>query len=161
MDQSTLSYRSAMERYSNKSAVSRKRQQSLEGYIQSYVGAQFYELVFQLSNEQHAECEIELKGKGKDTQLERKALLNREKRFKQNERLLLDRDGFQLDFCSQLESYPTHVREVLQFLQQTITGEDLVELQQGDARSPNLINFYYKILEKINFVLQRTSDYLK
>ena len=46
-------------------------------------------------------------------------------------------------------------------MQSAITGGDLVALQEGETCEENLINVYFKILEKINLVLLRANEYIK
>ena len=53
------------------------------------------------------------------------------------------------------------VREILQFYKQTIRAEDLIALAKGTLYSENLINCYFKILEKINLVLLMCQKFLK
>lgn len=49
LDTSTMSYRSAFDRSSVHTTMSRKRQQTIEEYMSGQFGRQFYELVFKLS----------------------------------------------------------------------------------------------------------------
>ena len=57
--------------------------------------------------------------------------------------------------------FPTHIREVLQFMTSSITSGDLYDLQQGELCDENLINVYFKTLEKINLLLLRANEYIK
>jgi len=43
--------------------------------------------------------------------------------------------------------------DIFNFFKQKIKAEDLVKLSKGEEVSENLINLYFKIMEKINFVL--------
>ena len=52
-----------------------------------------------------------------------------------------------------MSKFPGHLREIFEFYKSTIRADDLVLLQKGEISSENLINLYFKILEKINFVL--------
>jgi len=84
-----------------------------------------------------------------------KLLNSREERFRENEETLLSNNGFKLKFPANMHKFPTHLREIFEFYKQTIRGEDLILLQKGEISSENIINLYFKILEKINFVLQK------
>ena len=88
-------------------------------------------------------------------------MLKRDKRFTQNRSMLLDPEGFEMPYPETVDQYPTHIREVFQFLQKAITAGDLVALQEGETCEESLINVYFKILEKINFVLLKANDFLK
>ena len=46
-------------------------------------------------------------------------------------------------------------------MQNAISGGDLVALQEGETCEENLINVYFKILEKVNLVLLRANEYIK
>lgn len=54
-----MTYKSAMDRSSIKSTLSRKKQMTIEDYVAREFGMQFYDLVFKLSQEQQAEFEID------------------------------------------------------------------------------------------------------
>ena len=43
----------------------------------------------------------------------------------------------------------------------SITSGDLYDLQQGELCDENLINVYFKTLEKINLLLLRANEYIK
>ena len=62
---------------------------------------------------------------------------------------------------STIDKYPTHMKEVFKFLQQTITGTMLVDLDAGVTSEESLINVYFKILSKINMVLLKANEFLK
>lgn len=42
-----------------------------------------------------------------------------------------------------------------------IKADDLVKLMKGEACSENLVNLYFKILEKINFMMQQVQTFMK
>ena len=46
-------------------------------------------------------------------------------------------------------------------IQNSISSDDLISLNDGEANEERLINVYFKILEKINFFLLKASDYIK
>lgn len=140
--------------------MSRKRTQSIEEFIANLVGQQFYDLVYKLSSEQKAESDLDNGIKGQNS-AEKKLVAKREKRFAKNRELLLDPDGFEIPFPKTMYEYPTHIREVFQFIQNAITAGDLVALQEGETSEESLINVYFKVLEKINLVLLRANDFLK
>jgi len=50
---------------------------------------------------------------------------------------------------------------VFKYLRNTLTPGDLVALHDGETSEESLINVYYKILEKINLVLLKASEFLK
>ena len=46
-------------------------------------------------------------------------------------------------------------------IQNSISADDLISLNDGEANEERLVNVYFKILEKINFFLHKASDYIK
>lgn len=60
-----------------------------------------------------------------------------------------------------VDTYPTHIREVFQFIINQITASDLIALLEGETCEESLINVYFKILEKINLVLLKANEFLK
>lgn len=88
-------------------------------------------------------------------------MLKRNKRFQNNRLLLLDPYGFEMPFPRKLNNYPAHLREVFQYILNSISSNDLVALQEGETADENLINVYFKILEKFNQVLLSRNDYIK
>ena len=46
-------------------------------------------------------------------------------------------------------------------IQNSISADDLIALNDGVANEERLINVYFKILDKINFFLIKASDYIK
>lgn len=57
-----------------------------------------------------------------------------------------------MQFPSESEM-PRSLKDVFTYFKKAIKPEDLVKLSKGEAVSENVLNLYYKILEKINFVL--------
>lgn len=51
--------------------------------------------------------------------------------------------------------------DIFKYYKQKINPEDLVRLSKGEMIGENLINLYFKILEKINFVLLQVAQFLK
>jgi hypothetical protein len=51
--------------------------------------------------------------------------------------------------------------DIFNFFKQKIKAEDLVKLSKGEEVSENLINLYFKIMEKINFVLLQVQSFMK
>ena len=45
------------------------------------------------------------------------------------------------------------MRDIFNYYKKAITPADLVKLSKGEEVGENVINLYFKILEKINFVL--------
>ena len=76
-----MTYKSAMDRSSIKSTLSRKKQMTIEEYVAREFGTQFYDLVFKLSQEQQAEFEIDYSTTNSTSAADRKLMLKREKRF--------------------------------------------------------------------------------
>ena len=141
------------------SNMSRKRQPTIQDHMTSQFGAQFYDLVIQLSQEQQAEYNVDFNLKNSNA--EKKLLNKRSERFVTNSEMLLDADGFDMPQPASLDSFPSHIREVLQFMLSVVTAGDLVALQEGETCEESLINVYFKVLEKINMVLLRSNDFLK
>ena len=75
--------------------------------------------------------------------------------------MLLDYEGGYEMPEPDITEFPTNIREVFKLLQNTINKDDLISLQTGENGEERLINVYFKILEKVNKVLQRASDYVK
>ena len=73
---------------------------------------------------------------------------DRKKRFKKNADRL--KSGFALRLMKK-EPRP-FLREIFAYLRR-ITGDDLLALKRGEKVSENLINLYFRILEKINCVI--------
>lgn len=84
----------------------------------------------------------------------------RNKRFDSN-RKALENEDFEMRYPANLEPYPHHLREVFKHMQQTISADDLMALQEGQTSDECIINVYFKILEKINMVLLRAQDFLR
>lgn len=66
-----------------------------------------------------------------------------------------------MPFPASTDAFPSHIKEVFTFLKNAINPGDLVALQEGETCEENLINVYFKILEKINLVLLKANDFLK
>lgn len=75
--------------------------------------------------------------------------------------MLLSPNGFKLKFPANMSKFPTHLREIFEYFKQIIKADDLVLLQKGEISDENLINLYFKVLEKINFVLQKVQEFFK
>lgn len=88
-------------------------------------------------------------------------IVKRDKRLKENYSLVLDPDGFFMPTPASMDKYPTHMKEVFKYLQNTISANDIVALQEGITSEESLINVYFKILEKINLVLMKANEFLK
>ena len=48
--------------------------------------------------------------------------------------------------------YPDHVREIFDYFKALISKQDLIDFARGTLFKDNIINVYFKILEKINLV---------
>jgi len=55
--------------------------------------------------------------------------------------------------------YPYHVREIFEYYKALITKEDLFSFAKGELFKENIINVYFKILEKIHLVLQSSYNF--
>jgi hypothetical protein len=78
----------------------------------------------------------------------------KEKRFKQNELLLMSGSAndplpFPKNFA---ERYPFQLREIFECLQSLLKKRALLAFLKGTLYSENIINMYFKILEKMNLV---------
>lgn len=82
-----------------------------------------------------------------------KVIMSREDRFEQNKETLLCNDGFKLKFPQNMSKFPPHLREIFEFYKTTVSADDLIALQEGTIATANIVNLYFKILEKINLVL--------
>ena len=156
-----MTYKSAMDRSSIKSTLSRKKNMTIEDFVAREFGTQFYDLVFKLSQEQQAEFEIDYNSGNSTSASDRKLMLKREKRFIANRTMLLDPSGFEMPFPSSIEQYPNHIKEIFRSIQLEISSDDIVALQEGETSDENIINVYFKVLQKVNLVLHRANDYLK
>jgi len=89
--------------------------------------------------------------------------MKREKRIKDNRALINSLDGFEMPFPTEesVQNYPTHIREVFQYMQSMLSANDLVSLLEGETYEETLINVYFKILDKINLVLIRANDFIQ
>ena len=74
----------------------------------------------------------------------------REKRFSENRNTI--KNQFKLR-KNNVEKKPRMLRDIYMHFDKRIHTEDIVKLLKGKQISEHLINVYFKILEKINFVL--------
>ena len=88
-------------------------------------------------------------------------LVKREQRFNDNLNFVMDAEGFEMPMPESIDAYPAHIKEVLKYLQTTISAKDIVSLQMGETNDEALINVYYKILEKVNIVLMKSNEFMK
>jgi hypothetical protein len=51
-------------------------------------------------------------------------------------------------------SYPYHVREIFEYFKAIVHKDDLLDFAKGKLYRENIINVYFKILEKINLIRQ-------
>jgi len=123
---------------------------SMEEYMFELVGEQFYQLVFKLAMEQQVDFEEDNRFTDRNESSNRDMTKQREKRFQKNRERLSKR--FKLEIKSS-KGQKKKLQEIFTYYKQAIRAEDLVKLMKGEAVNENLINLYFKILEKINFVL--------
>ena len=84
-----------------------------------------------LSEEQQAEASLDESGKKfSSSAADRKMINARNKRFDSN-RKALENEDFEMRYPANLEPYPHHLREVFKHMQQTISADDLMALQEG------------------------------
>ena len=76
----------------------------------------------------------------------------REERFAKN-RQRLNTKGFKHKFPDESKQ-PRQLKDILNYYKMATKADDLIKLMKGEACSENLINLYFKILEKINFMMQ-------
>lgn len=56
---------------------------------------------------------------------------------------------------------PRNLLDIFKYYKQKIKPQDLIKLSKSEMVGENLINLYFKILEKINFVLLQVTNFLK
>lgn len=118
----TLSNYSAM----NQSHLKNKK--SVEAFMTELVGDQFYQLVFLLSLENQADFEEDGRFSNRDVNRNMKLIQARERRFKENQELLLSTNGFKLNFPKNMSKFPPSMKEIYEFYKQTIRADDLIAL---------------------------------
>ena len=118
----TLSNYSAM----NQSHLKNKK--SVEAFMTELVGDQFYQLVFLLSLENQADFEEDGRFSNRDVSRNMKLIQARERRFKENQELLLSTNGFKLTFPKNMSKFPPSMKEIYEFYKQTIRADDLIAL---------------------------------
>lgn len=88
----------------------------------------------------------------------RDMIKQRAKRFEDNRRRL--QKSFKMQFPEE-QNQPRQMRDIFNYFKKAIKPDDLVKLSKGEEVGENLINLYFKILEKINFVLLQVQSFLK
>ena len=56
-------------------------------------------------------------------------------------------------------SYPYHIREIFELFNGIVTKDDLIGFQEKTLYSDNIINLYFKILEKVNLVNRNSYNF--
>ena len=56
---------------------------------------------------------------------------------------------------------PFQVQEVYDYMRKHLTRKDLINLLQGTGFSENIINVYFKVLEKMNLVQLSQDNYTR
>lgn len=79
----------------------------------------------------------------------------RQARFKRNQEFL--KSSFDLRFPD-YSRYPYQVREIFEYFKGLIHKEDLQKFNRGQLFKENIINVYFKILEKMHQVMQSTNQ---
>lgn len=130
--------------------MARKKGMSMEDFMQELVGVDFYTLVFTLSMEQQVDFEEDNRFTDRNQISNKDLIAQREIRFAKNRKRLSNK--FKIKYPDPTKQ-PRQLFDIFNFYKQAIKAEDLVRLIKGEAVSENLINLYFKILEKINFVL--------
>lgn len=117
-------------------------------------GVQFYQLVLQYSHENNAEFMIDNELLS-DVDQNQWTLEEREERFEQNSADLMS--GSQLQFYP-MNDVPAHTREIIELLKVKIGARELKSLLQGTLYSENMINLHFKIMDKMNLMLNTAYD---
>ena len=92
----------------------KKEIKSVEQFMQDLVGDQFYQLVFLLSLENQADFEEDGRFSNRDVNRNMKLIQARERRFKENQEMLLSSNGFKLKFPP-MSSLTAHMKEIYEF----------------------------------------------
>ena len=56
-------------------------------------------------------------------------------------------------------SYPYHIREIFELFKGIVTKSDLIAFEEKTLYSENIINLYFKILEKVNLVNRNAYNF--
>lgn len=56
-------------------------------------------------------------------------------------------------------SYPYHLRELFEYYKALIHRDDLLDFAKGTLFKENIVNVYFKMLEKVGFVLQGSYNF--
>ena len=110
-----------------------KKYGNVHSYLKDMFGDQFLGLVAEMQTDWDEEKSVELQ-----------------------KRLIMVKNQKKLDFPD-YNSYPIHVREVFEYFKAFVRKEDLLEFAKGTYFREDIINLYFKILEKVN--LLRLSQY--
>ena len=58
-------------------------------------------------------------------------------------------------------AYPYHVREMFEYFKAFLPKEDLIDFSKGTLFKENVINVYFKMLEKASLVVQGSYNFYK
>ena len=111
--------------------------------------------------EQNADFEEDSRLTNRNHDRNMKVIMSREERFQKNRDTLMSNDGFKLKFPQNMSKFPPHLREIFEFYKTTVSADDLIALQEGTIATANIVNLYFKILEKINLVLQKVKEFFR
>lgn len=107
------------------------------------------------SHENNAEFMIENDIVSDAEQINQLTLEEREERFERNKAEVMS--GRQLQFHS-MSKVPAHTREIIELLKVKIGVRELKALLQGTLYSENVINLHFKIMDKMNLMLNTAYD---
>ena len=122
------------------------------------VGKDFYTMVFRLAVENQVDFEEDNRFTDRNMLSNADAIKQRARRFEDNRKRL--NKGFKFQFPDESKQ-PRQLRDIFNYYKKAVKPEDLVKLSKGEEVSENLINLYFKVLEKINFVLIQVQGFLK
>lgn len=90
-----------------------------------------------------------------------KILASRNDRFRRNQKIVLDKRGFQLTFPKKIDNFPLFMKEIFTIFEKSIRADDIIQLLNGTLYSEDVLNLFFKILERINQVLIAAQNFLK
>jgi hypothetical protein len=134
----------------NKSVVLSKKNMSMEEFMYELVGKEFYTLVWRLAMENQVDFEEDNRFSDRNERSNIDSIKQRAARFEANRRRVAK--GFKMSFPDE-SGQPRSLKDIFNYYKKAIKPEALVQLSKGESVSEHLINLYFKILEKVNFVL--------
>ena len=136
----------------------KKKSASMEDYMYELVGKDFYTWVCRLAVENQVDFEEDNRFTDRNELSNLDSIKQRSRRFEDNRKRL--NKGFKFSFPDESKQ-PRQLKDIFNYYKKAIKPEDLVKLSKGEEVTENLINLYFKVLEKINFVLIQVQNFLK